>query len=90
MVYTHGQELLANDLVTFGTSNIVPVMIGEADKAVSVAEKSCSQGYWVKAVRPPTVPPNTSRLRLSINASMTWDQLQPLPQLLAEALKDFK
>ncbi len=81
------QELLANGLNTFGTSNIVPVMIGNAAQAVEVAEQTCSQGFWVKAVRPPTVPPNTSRLRLSINASMNWNQLQPLPGIIAQALR---
>ncbi len=79
-------ELRSNGLTTFGTSSIVPVMIGEAARAVQVAEQTCRHGFWVKAVRPPTVPPNTSRLRLSLNASMEWEQLQPLPACIAKIL----
>lgn len=80
------RSLTQNGLTTFGTSNIIPVMIGDSALAVSTAEKVCAHGFWVKAVRPPTVPVNTSRLRLSLNASMSWEQLEPLPALIAEAL----
>lgn len=79
-------SLRSKGLETFGTSNIVPVMIGDAAQAVATSEKICEQGFWVKAVRPPTVPANTSRLRLSLNASMEWEQIAPLPGLIAEAL----
>ena len=78
--------LRSKGLQTFGTSNIIPVMIGDAALAVATAEKVCEHGFWVKAVRPPTVPVNTSRLRLSLNASMQWEQIAPLPSLIAEAL----
>ncbi|PID72178.1 MAG: 8-amino-7-oxononanoate synthase [Desulfobulbus propionicus] len=80
------QSLTQHGLITFGTSNIIPVMIGDAALAVATAEKISSHGFWVKAVRPPTVPANTSRLRLSINAAMSWEQLEPLPALIAQAL----
>ena len=73
-------------LQTHGDSNIVPVMVGEASRAVAAAERICNCGYWVKAVRPPTVPAGTSRLRLSLNASMDWQQLAPLSSVIAESL----
>ena len=74
------------ELQTDGSSNIVPVMVGDAARAVQAAERICEAGYWVKAVRPPTVPAGTSRLRLSLNAAMSWEQLAPLPALIKEAL----
>ena len=74
-------------LVTHGDSNIVPVMIGDAARAVATAERVCAGGFWVKAVRPPTVPAGTSRLRLSLNAAMDWEQLAPLPALIAASLE---
>lgn len=80
------EELTQAGLTTFGSSNIVPVMIGDAALAVATAEKVCTEGFWVKAVRPPTVPANTSRLRLSLNAAMEWSQLAPLPGIIARAL----
>ncbi|MGI6656679.1 MAG: aminotransferase class I/II-fold pyridoxal phosphate-dependent enzyme [Desulfobulbus sp.] len=74
-------------LGTGGESNIIPVMIGDAVRAVAVAEAVREQGYWVTAVRPPTVPAGTSRLRLSLNAAMRWEQLEPLPALIAAAME---
>ena len=73
-------------LQTHGSSNIVPVMVGDAAQAVAAAERICEQGYWVKAVRPPTVPAGTSRLRLSLNAAMAWEQLAPLPAIIKKSL----
>ena len=81
------QALRAAGLKTHGNSNIVPVMVGDASRAVAAAEKVCAQGYWVKAVRPPTVPAGTSRLRLSLNAAMDWEQLAPLPALIKASLR---
>jgi 8-amino-7-oxononanoate synthase len=73
-------------LRTDGDSNIVPVLVGDAARTVAAAERVCEAGYWVKAVRPPTVPAGTSRLRLSLNAAMNWEQLAPLPSLIKAAL----
>jgi 8-amino-7-oxononanoate synthase len=74
-------------LRTDGSSNIVPVMVGDAARTVAAAEKICKAGYWVKAVRPPTVPAGTSRLRLSLNAAMSWEQLAPLPAIIQQSLE---
>ncbi len=82
------RELVRQDLQTLGTSNIVPVMIGDSSLAMNVAETMTDHGFWVKAVRPPTVPANTARLRLSINAAMEWSQLAPLPRHIAQALRE--
>ena len=73
-------------LDTAGDSQIVPVMIGNSAKAVAVAEQLRQHGFWINAVRPPTVPQGTSRLRLSVTAAMDQQQLAPLPRLIAEAL----
>lgn len=67
-------------LVTGGLSQIVPVMIGDSAHAVAVAEQLRGQGWWVNAVRPPTVPPNTARLRLSLSATMSAAQLEGLAE----------
>ena len=82
------RALAEEGLRTMGASNIVPVLIGDAARTVAVAEQVREQGYWVTAIRPPTVPQGTSRLRLSLNASMTWEKLAPLPKLIAQALAE--
>jgi len=49
-----------------GNSQIIPVMIGSNEDAVSVSEFLKRKGYWTLAVRPPTVPKGEARLRLSV------------------------
>ena len=73
-------------LNTAGDSQIVPVMIGDSARAVAVAEQLREHGFWINAVRPPTVPRGTSRLRLSVTAAMDHQQLASLPRLISEAL----
>ena len=69
-----------------GDSHILPVMVGEAGRAVSVAAELRARGFWVTAVRPPTVPAGSARLRLSLTAAMDRAALAPLPRLLATLL----
>lgn len=78
--------LRTKGLATMGSSNIVPVLIGDASRTLSVAQQLRAQGYWVTAIRPPTVPQGSSRLRLSLNASITWAELAPLAGLIAQAV----
>ncbi len=54
-------------LNTEGT-HIIPVVIGSNEETLKVAEKLKSMGYYIPAIRPPTVPEGTSRLRLSLTA----------------------
>ncbi len=65
-------------------SNIIPVIIGDSGKALAVADSLRANGFWVNAVRPPTVPPKTARLRISLTASMSKDKLAPLPGLICK------
>ncbi len=48
---------------------IQPVIIGPNDEAMSAAAALHEQGYWVPAIRPPTVPANTARLRVTLSAA---------------------
>ena len=48
---------------------IQPLMIGNANKALRIAEALKESGFYVPAIRPPTVPINTSRLRVSLSSS---------------------
>jgi len=51
-------------------SQIVPIIIGEDQKALEVANKLQQNGYDIRAIRPPTVPEGSARLRLSLSAAL--------------------
>lgn len=78
------EEFHKNGIETLGESHIVPVIIGDNAKTVKIAEKLKSQGFWVLPIRPPTVSEGSSRLRISLNTSMTIDDIMMLPQIVKE------
>ncbi|WP_312080822.1 8-amino-7-oxononanoate synthase [Acinetobacter schindleri] len=66
------------------SSQIVPVIIGDAAKTVAAAEYVQQKGFYVLPVRPPTVPKNTSRLRICLHQQVSPIQLQQLQDALQE------
>ena len=77
MIATH-KYLKSNDMHTISQSQIIPIVLGEDEKAVYMAEQLRDLGYFVLPIRPPTVPKNTSRLRLSLTADMDFGQIKRL------------
>ena len=67
-------------------SQILPVMVGDARRAVAAAEQLLERGFYVAAIRPPTVPAGTSRLRLSLMATHTDAQIEGVAAALIEIL----
>lgn len=68
-------------------SPIIPVVIGEENKALQMSQEILAEGYYIKAIRPPTVPLNTSRLRITITAIHTEKEIKSLAQTLTTKLK---
>ena len=64
-------------------SPIIPVVIGEEADTVAASSALQSQGLWVPAIRPPTVPVGTSRLRVTLSAAHTDEQVDRLALGLA-------
>jgi len=61
-------------------THIVPAIVGEADTAVELSRKLANRGLVAAAIRPPTVPPGTSRLRLALRAA---HDVQDIDRLLS-------
>ncbi len=81
-------ELRARDFDLRGSeSQIVPVVLGENERAVAVAEQLRARGFGVRAIRPPTVPPGTARLRLSVTARHTEAALRELAAAIETAAR---
>lgn len=79
--------LIENGLQTDGSTNIVPVIIGDNKKTVDLAEEMQKSGYLVFPVRPPTVPQGTSRFRLSLTADMRIQDIDGLAQRIRQGLE---
>ena len=63
-------------------SAVVPVILGDEEAAVAAAAALASKGIVVPAIRPPTVAPGTSRLRVSLSAAHTDEQVTALIEAL--------
>ncbi len=63
---------------------IQPIMIGKTEDAVKVAQQLYQKNIWVPAIRPPTVPADTARLRITFSASHNIEQIDQLIQALME------
>ena len=59
-------------------SPIVPIIIGDERRAVAASEALLKLGYWVPAIRPPTVAPGTSRLRITLSAAHSDEDVDGL------------
>jgi 8-amino-7-oxononanoate synthase len=57
-------------------SPIVPLIIGDAEKTMRFSERLLEKGVFVQGIRPPTVPPGTSRLRITLMATHTPEQIE--------------
>jgi len=65
------------------TGHIIPVIIGSNDDTMRAGAALRGAGFLVGAVRPPTVPAGTSRLRLTVSSSHTAHQVDALLEALA-------
>ena len=63
-------------------SQIVPVLLGSNERAMQFAGLLCDAGFAVRAIRPPTVPAGTARLRLSLHAGMSIALLDSLVEAM--------
>jgi 8-amino-7-oxononanoate synthase len=68
-------------------TQIFPLVLGEAEVALSACEAALERGIFAQAIRPPTVPPTTSRLRLAVMASHREDELRDAASQLAAAVR---
>jgi 8-amino-7-oxononanoate synthase len=64
---------------------IQPLIIGDNEQALAVSCALEAQGIWVPAIRPPTVPTGTARLRVSLSAAHTHEQIAQLVSALHTA-----
>jgi 8-amino-7-oxononanoate synthase len=69
-------------------TQIVPVIIGDAEAALALSARLKASGFWATAIRPPTVPEGTARLRLAFSAAHTSRQVDDLLEVLSDSATD--
>ena len=79
--------LAERDIAAAGTEYVVPLILGDDNRAVAVANALQERGFDVRAIRPPSVPSDTARLRISIHADHTQDELAALAESLREVMR---
>lgn len=67
-------------------SQIIPIIIGSNNDTIMIAEKLRSEGYYVPAIRPPTVKEGTSRLRISLTADTNLEDIKKVLRIIRESL----
>ena len=67
---------------TTSESQIIPVILNTPDKAEIIAQELQKNGFFVLPIRPPSVPIGTSRLRLSLTADITIDDVKNLFEII--------
>jgi glycine C-acetyltransferase len=81
--------LRAQGLEPIGSeTQIVPLVVGEADDAMAICERLLDGGVFAQAIRPPTVPPGTCRLRLTAMATHRLDDLEHAAELIGRAMRE--
>ena len=72
-----------SELNILGSSYIVPIVLGENEKALNVSKLLYDNGFYSLAIRYPTVAKNSARLRISLNSSIEQADLNPLFEVLS-------
>ncbi len=79
--------LAAHGVPAAGTEYVVPILLGDDERAVAAAARLQEQGFDIRAIRPPSVPAGTARLRISIHADHDPATLNHLAAAVGEAVR---
>jgi len=69
---------------------ILPLIIGDAEKCMDFSERLLGKGVFAQGIRPPTVPPGTSRLRITVMATHTHEHLHHALKAFEEVKNQLK
>lgn len=76
------QAVIAKGFSSPSSSHIIPIIVGESQAAIEIARHVQQQGFYAMPVRPPTVPQNSSRLRISLTSLVQKTELEQLVECL--------
>ena len=67
--------LKLSGIKTVSQTHIIPILLRENKRAIEVSEELRAKGYYIPAIRPPTVPEGSSRLRVSLTADININDI---------------
>ena len=73
-------------ITTLGDAHIVPIVLGP--RTMKVADGLLERGFWAAGIRAPTVAPGSERIRITVSAGHTADQIDGLIEALVKVLKE--
>lgn len=80
------EKLTSLGLKTTGSSHIVPVILGENQTAVNVSKTLINNGYYLLPIRHPTVAANSARIRISLRADISYEEIASIPDLISNTI----
>lgn len=83
IAFTH-QEIGLRGGWSPSASQIVPYIVGDNARAMALASALQARGFDIRGIRPPTVPPGTARLRISLTLNITGDDVRAMLDALIE------
>ena len=85
------RELATDNGIQLGNSNtaIQPIIIGDSKQTVALANKLKTLGFWTTAIRPPTVPVNSARLRITLTTNHEITDVKMLVDAIRRVLNEF-
>jgi 8-amino-7-oxononanoate synthase len=87
-------DMMRRELAAYGLdpgesrTQIIPLIVGDAEAAVELCERALERGVFAQAIRPPTVPEGTSRLRITVMASHRASELRHAAKIVGTAARD--
>jgi len=75
-------ELILHGFDVPGESHIIPVITGANDLSVALAARLRSAGFLCMPVRPPAVPENGARIRISLRSILQWEDIARIPEII--------
>jgi 8-amino-7-oxononanoate synthase len=82
----HAQRITHALGLPLAQSAIIPIIIGSNEQALKAAHALADKGFWVQAIRSPTVPNGTARLRITTSCAHTETQIDGLIAALSETI----
>ncbi|OGW64729.1 MAG: 8-amino-7-oxononanoate synthase [Nitrospirae bacterium RIFCSPLOWO2_02_FULL_62_14] len=88
--YLHAGLTRLGFRLTGSASPILPIVVGNAQKAVAMADRLLELGVYAPAIRPPTVPKNTSRIRVTVTSEHSRTQLDRALEAFGQAGREVR